>query len=104
MNPKPADRTKFAVGCVLALGCLIAAVFFVARGEIGNAFVAFLLTVCGVSFTVDAWKKKDVPPSIGWLRWYHVLAVVIVVGLSVVAIYRLAGREREEQTTEVGPK
>ena len=90
MNPKPADLPKFVAGCSLALLCVILTVFFVARDQIENTFVAIFMAVVGSSFAFDAWKKKEMPPSISWIRWHHVLSVVIIVGLSVFAIYRLA--------------
>jgi len=85
MKSQAADPKKYIAGwTIVALAVAIGAYCYIRDHQEGlwlAPFVAFF----GWGFTREAKEKKEVPPDIPGLRWYHVVAVtgLVVVGVTV---------------------
>ena len=88
MKSTVADPKKYAAGWLIIGIAVDVGVYSYFRSHQEGVILSPLVALFGWSFMGDAKRKKEEPPHLPGLRWYHVLVVTVVVAASVVLIYR----------------
>jgi hypothetical protein len=88
MKEHAADPKKYVAGwCIIVLAITTSIVGFV-RDNGGALGGGLLIAIFGWGFVAEAKKKKEVPPHLPGLRWYHVALVSAFVAVGVVWLYK----------------
>lgn len=83
MKSQVADRKKFFAGWTIVALATAVGVYCYVRDHQEGLWLAPLVAFFGWGFAREAEEKKEEPPDIPGLRWYHVVAIT---GLMVAAV------------------
>lgn len=88
MKVRAADPKKYVAGWCVIVAAIGTAIIGIMRDSGGAVFGGILFAISGWGILSEAKVKKEVPPDLPWVRWYHLLAVVVVVGAGISWMWR----------------
>ena len=88
MKNRAADPKKYIAGWVISGLAVAVGVYCYFRDHREGLWLAPFVLFFGLGFTLEAKERKEEPPDLPGLRWYHVAAVTVLMALGVFWLYK----------------